>query len=62
MHDVIDVFVIIKESALPISPFTHVPFPNKLDNKEKEHPFIAVVVRDELDPPSIFTIDALILA
>ena len=51
----------LSESLFPITPFTHVPFPDEYEIRENVHPVIDVVVV-ELDPPSTFSIDALTLA
>ena len=43
VHEVRDVSVIVRESKFPISPFTHVPFPDEYDSSENVHPLIVVV-------------------
>ena len=44
LHEVMDVSDILSESLLPITPFTHVPFPDEYDIRENVHPLILVDV------------------
>ena len=60
LHDMIEVDEIFRESELPITPFTQLPFPDGKDIREKMQSTIEVLVV-RLDPPTRVRIDAFTL-